>query len=95
MPGVRNADRVLIGAIILSLPSLAQAFSGGISAAAALIRFVLALAVCWGFGALIERLVDSYSRQARQSDLARRMQQLAAARQSPPGGPGGPRSASR
>jgi hypothetical protein len=80
MPGVRNADRVIIGALVLSLPSFEQAFTGGISVAAVFVRFVLALLVCWGFGALIERLVDSYSRQARQTDLARRMQQLAAAR---------------
>lgn len=80
LPGVRNADRVVIGALVLSLPSFEQAFTGGISVAAAFVRFALALLVCWGFGALIERLFDSYSRQARQSDLARRMQQLAAAR---------------
>lgn len=82
MPGVRNADRVLLGALLLSIPALTQAFSGGMTATSALVRFLIALMLCWGFGALIERLVDSYSRQARQNELARRMQQLAAARQS-------------
>lgn len=80
MPGVRNADRVIIGAIVLTLPSIDQAFGGGISAAACLVRFVLALVLCWAFGAIIERLFDTYSRQARQSELARRLQQIAAAR---------------
>ena len=80
MPGVRHADRVIIGAILLSVPSIREAFSGALSPAAALVRFVAALLICWVGGAVIERVYDTYTRQARQTEIARQIQRLAALR---------------
>jgi hypothetical protein len=79
MPGVRNADRVILFAMLLCLPTIMQTFNGGLAMESALERFALALMLSWAGGAIVERLFDNYSRQARQNELARRIQQVAAA----------------
>ena len=80
MPGVRHADRVILLAIVLSFPAIRSAFSGALSPAALCIRFVAALLLCWAGGAVIERVFDTYSRQARQTEIARQIARLAALR---------------
>lgn len=80
MRGVRRVELVVVGALVLSAPSILQAFSGGIAPATALFRLAGALAVCWAVGAIVERTIDSYARQARQQELAERMEQLRAQR---------------
>jgi hypothetical protein len=80
MPGVRNVELVLVGAIVLAGPSLLQAFSGGMAVATALVHLALALALCWAAGAVVERVIDSYSREARRREFANRLAQLAEAR---------------
>ncbi|HMD45969.1 MAG TPA: hypothetical protein VKG43_07410 [Acidimicrobiales bacterium] len=71
MPGVRRPELVALAAILVSLPSLPAALSGAISPAAALIRFGIALALCWAGGALVERVYDTYARQSRQREIER------------------------
>lgn len=80
MRGVRRVELVVVGAIVLSTPSILQAFSGGIALTTALLRLAGALALCWAVGAVVERTLDAYARQARQKELNERIEQLRAAR---------------
>lgn len=79
MRGVRRVELVVVGAVVLSVPSILQAFSGGITLTTALLRLAGALVVCWAVGAIVERTLDTYARQARQKELAERIEQLRAA----------------
>lgn len=78
MRGVRRFELVVIAALVLSSPSLMQAFNGGVAISTALVRFAAALLVCWAVGAIIERTLDNYARQARQKEIAARIAQLRA-----------------
>ncbi len=80
MPGVKRMELVVVAAILVSLPSLERAFSGGISVATALVRLGLALLVCGAVGSIVERTVDAYAREARQKEIERRVKQALAAR---------------
>jgi hypothetical protein len=82
MPGVKRMELVVVAALVVSLPSFAQAFSGGITPAAAIVRLGLALLVCWALGAIVERTLDTYAREARQKEIERRVSQALAARES-------------
>jgi hypothetical protein len=84
MPGVRHADRVILLALVLSAPAIVQTFGGALSPAALFIRYVGALLICWAGGAVIERVFDTYSRQARQTEIARQIARLAALRAGTP-----------
>lgn len=84
MPGVRHADRVILLAILCTSPAIRAAFSGALSPAALCIRFVAALLLCWAGGAVVERVFDTYSRQARQTEIARQIARLAALRAGAP-----------
>jgi hypothetical protein len=76
--GVRRVELVVVGAVVLSTPSILQAFSGGIALTTALLRFAAALALCWAVGAIVERTLDTYARQARQKELAERIAKVRA-----------------
>jgi uncharacterized membrane protein YraQ (UPF0718 family) len=80
MPGVRHADRVILMAITLSIPSIRETFDSAMTPAALLLRFVAALMICWAGGAIVERVFDTYSRQARQTEIARQIARMAALR---------------
>ena len=80
MRGVRRVELVIVGAVVLSAPSIVQALSGGIAPTSALLRFAGALALCWVVGAIIEGTLDAYARQARQKELAEHIERLRAAR---------------
>ena len=67
--GVRRPELVLAAALVVSLPVLASVLSGGITVASGLLRFAVALALCWAAGSVIERVYDAYSRQARQNQI--------------------------
>lgn len=67
--GVRRPELVLLAALVLSLPMLPSILDGGISLASGCIRFAVAIALCWAAGAVIERVYDTYSRQARQAQI--------------------------
>jgi hypothetical protein len=74
-------ELVIVAAFVVSLPSLAQAFNGGIGIAAAFVRFALALLVCWALGAIVERTIDMYVRDSRQREIERRVTESLKARQ--------------
>jgi hypothetical protein len=76
MPGVRNVELVIFAALVLSAPSLLQAFSGGIGLPSALVHLTFALALCWAGGAIIERVIDTYSREARRRENVERLQRI-------------------
>ncbi len=78
--GVRRFELVLIGALALSAPSLVQALTGGVGLTTALVHVALALALAWGVGAVLERTIDTYARQARQRELHARLERVRGAR---------------
>lgn len=80
MRGVRRVELVIVASLVLSTPSILQAFGGGIAPVTALLRLAGALVLCWAVGAIVERTLDNYARQARQRELSQRIEQLRAAR---------------
>ncbi|MGH9088510.1 MAG: hypothetical protein ACRDYZ_10450 [Acidimicrobiales bacterium] len=76
--GVRRPELVVAGAIVLCLPFLPSVLDGGLSLASALVRFALAVTLCWAAGAVIERVLDTYSRQARQAEIRRAVEEARA-----------------
>jgi len=89
VPGVKRIEIIVVAAIVVSLPSIAEAFNGGITVATALVRLSLGLLVCWAVGAIVERTVDTYAREARQKEIERRVTESIAARQAFWSGGGG------
>ena len=81
MPGVKRMELVVVAALLVSFPSFEQAFAGAVSPAAALVRFGLALLVCGAVGAIVERTIDAYARDARRKEIERRVAQARAARE--------------
>ncbi len=73
--GVRRPELVLAAAIALSLPMLASFVSGAINAVALLVRFAIALGLCWVLGAVIERVYTSYARQARNAAIRKQLEE--------------------
>lgn len=76
--GVRRPELVLLAAIVVSLPMLPSILNGGISVASGCIRFAIAIALCWAAGAVIERVYDTYSRQARQAQIRKSIEEARA-----------------
>lgn len=66
---VRRPELVIAAAIAVSLPMIPSFLDGAISVAAALVRFAVALALCWAASALVERVYGAYSRQARSTEI--------------------------
>lgn len=81
--GVRRPELVLLAAIAVSLPMLPSIMNGGISLASGFIRFAIAIALCWAAGALIERVYDTYSRQARQAQIRKAVEEARARLEQP------------
>ena len=73
--GVRRPELVVVAAIVVSLPMLRSFSTGGVDPATALVRFVLALLVCWAGLAVIERMYDKYSSDARKAELHRAVEE--------------------
>ncbi len=69
--GVRRPELVVAAALVLSLPFLPSVLDGALSPAAGLVRFAIALVLCWALAAVVERVVDMYARQARQAEITR------------------------
>ena len=84
--GVRRPDLVVAAALALSLPMLPSSMSGGISLASGFLRFAIALALCWAAGAVIERVYDTYSRQARQAQIRKAIEEARARLEQPEDG---------
>lgn len=74
--GVRRPELVLAAAIAVSLPMLPSFLNGAIGPADLLVRFAIALALCWAAGAVIERLYDSYARQARSAAVKQQLEEM-------------------
>lgn len=81
--GVRRPELVLLAALVLSLPMLPSIMSGGISVASGFLRFGVAIALCWAAGAVIERVYDTYSRQARQTQIRKAIDEARARMEQP------------
>lgn len=83
--GVRRPELVLAAAILVSLPMVPSFLSGGLSPASALVRFAVAIALCWAATAIVERVYSNYSRQVRQAELRRVVEEARQRFESPQG----------
>ncbi|MDA8291642.1 MAG: hypothetical protein M0Z33_08200 [Actinomycetota bacterium] len=81
MPGVKRIELVVVAGVVVSLPSITEAFNGGITVATALVRLALGLLVCGAVGAIVERTIDTYAREARQKEIERRVSEAISSRQ--------------
>ena len=75
LPGVRNWELVIVVAFVVSFRSIEEALGGSVTAATAIVRFVLGGLVSWAAIALLERIWTSYSNAARQRQMAEYMRQ--------------------
>jgi hypothetical protein len=73
--GVRRPELVIAAAIAISLPMLPSFLDGGISPVSAIVRFAIALALCWAAGSVIERVYDTYARHAREAEIQRAIEE--------------------
>lgn len=71
---VRRPELVIATAIALCLPMLPAFLDGGIGPASALVRLAIALAICWVAAAVVQRVVDTYARDARQAEIRRALE---------------------
>jgi len=68
---VRRPELVLAGAVMLSLPMVPGILDGAVGATTALVRFLVAVLVCWVAGAVLTSLLDRYSEQSRRAEIVR------------------------
>jgi len=66
---VRRPGLVVAVAILLSLPMAPGILDGAISGTTALVRFLIALLLCWAGGALIGSVMRRYGEQARRAEV--------------------------
>lgn len=67
--GVKRPELVLAGAVLVSLPMVPDILHGDISPAAALVRFIGAILVCWVAGAVLSNVFGRYGEQARRAEI--------------------------
>lgn len=77
---VRRPDLVIAAAIAVCLPMLPSFLSGAIGPASALVRLAIALFICWIAAAIVQRVLDTYSAQARQAEIRRAIEHARALR---------------
>jgi len=68
---VRRPELVLAGAVVLCLPMVPGILHGAVGITTALVRFLIALVVCWVGGAVLTSLLDRYSEESRRAEIAR------------------------
>jgi len=68
---VNRPELVLVAAVAVSLPMVPGILSGGIDPTAALVRFLLALVVCWVGGALINSVFTRYTEASQRAEVLR------------------------
>lgn len=72
---VQRPGLVVAIAIVLSLPMAPGIIDGAISVTTALLRFLVALLICWGGGALVGNVIRRYSEQSRRAELTRMVEE--------------------
>ncbi len=70
---VRHPEFVLAAAVLVSLPMIPGLIDGGISPLTVLIRFLIALIVCWVAGSILSRLLTNYTNQVRRAEIQRQI----------------------
>ncbi len=72
---VRHPELVLAAAVLVSLPMIPGIIDGGISPLTVLIRFLIALVVCWVAGSILSRLLTNYTNQVRRAEIRRQIEE--------------------
>lgn len=72
---VEHPGLVLATAILLSLPMAPDILDGAITPTAALVRFLIALLLCWAGGALVGSVLRRYGEESRRAEVARMIEQ--------------------
>lgn len=68
-------ELVVAAAVVVSLPMAPGILSGGIAPTSALIRFLVALIVCWVGGALVTSVFTRYTHAAQRAEVMRAVEQ--------------------
>jgi len=72
---VKRPELVLAAAVLISLPMVPNIVHGDISAVSALVRFIAAVLVCWIAGAILTRVLSTYSEQARRAEIEKMIEE--------------------
>ncbi len=86
---VKHPEFVLAGATAVCLPMVPGLLAGQITAATAGQRFLIALIVCWFLGSLLSWVLNTYSEQARRTQLVRMIENDSRDKAAGPSGPAG------
>lgn len=70
---VRHPELVLAAAVLVSIPMIPGLIDGGISPLTVLIRFLIALVVCWVAGSILSRLLTNYTNQVRRAAIQKQI----------------------
>lgn len=70
---VRHPELVLAAAVLVSLPMIPGLLDGGISPMTVLVRFLIALIVCWIGGSILSRLLTNYTNQVRRAEIQKQI----------------------
>ena len=73
---VKRPELVLAAATALSLPMVPSILDGAISPTAALVRFLIAILICWLGGSILVTVVARYANAARRTEAERTVQGL-------------------
>ncbi len=71
---------MVVAAVAVSLPMATGIMHGSISPESALIRFLLALVLCWVAGSVLTGVMDRYTVASRQAEILRVIQAAKEAR---------------
>lgn len=72
---VARPGLVVAVAILLSLPMAPDILDGAIAPTTALLRFLLALLLCWAGAAVVGTVLRRYSAESRRTELARMVEE--------------------
>ena len=68
---VRRPELVLAAAVAICLPMVPGILSGAISPVSALVRFLIALVICWVAGSVLTNVFDRYAEDSRRAQIMR------------------------
>lgn len=72
---VERPGLVVAIAILLSLPMAPGILDGAIAPTAALVRFLIALLLCWAGGALVGNVLRRYTEESRRAEVIRMVEE--------------------
>ncbi len=84
---MKRPELVLAAAVAVCLPMFPGIAHGDIAPSTALVRFLVAVLVCWAAGAVLSAVLARYGEEARRAEIVRLIEQAQAAARQRNGGP--------